>query len=126
MKILAAIALIMASTAVHADTLPKEMLGNWCELDLPAGRGQIWERRICDRQLRLKQTGFSIKPIIDDPEGYACEFKKISKIPNNFYFIHAECGSECVHVTENMVLGIEDKQLKMIIITSKTDRSACD
>jgi hypothetical protein len=114
--LLAAAALIAVSTAAHADALPKEMLGDWCELSERAARGQIFERGSCAdaAYLLVKPNGFNGAT---GTEGYGCDFKKITRLTNSSYFVHAECGGEGGLANEDYVLQVEDKQLKMISVT---------
>jgi hypothetical protein len=109
-------ALLLATGAAgeaRADTLPKEMLGEWCKR---AGRDLIYERGTCDRatRLRVKRNRLDGRA---GPEDYGCDFKKITRLPNGSYFVHAECGGEGGVGNEDYIFQIEDKQLKIIIIT---------
>jgi hypothetical protein len=117
--LLAAVALLAVSAPAYADaSLPREMLGKWCELPIRAGRGEIFIRKPCgsdSNNLKMKRNGYEGQ--ISDGEGYGCEFKKIKRLPNGSYFVHAECGGEGGITNEDMVLSIEDKNLVIKTIT---------
>ena len=54
---------------------------------------------------------------IPDAEDKDCKFKKIKRLPNGSYFVHAECGDDGGINNEDMVFSIEDKQLIIKRIT---------
>jgi len=68
--LLAVVAVLLLGTgAAHADTLPKQMLGNWCEEDHPVPSGQIFERGVCKEgdgvQYKIKSTGYAERTTAD-------------------------------------------------------------
>jgi hypothetical protein len=102
-------ALFLATGTAHADTLPKEMLGHWCQnsTDTKDFR-RVYDRKNChdsDGRLLVKPNDF------EEWES-GCDFKNITRLPNNSYFIRAECSGN-----EDMILQIIDNQLMIVDTT---------
>ena len=103
---------VCSASAAHADTLPNEMLGRWCQDDVATQTGRrVYTRGACD-DLRVSRN--NIVEYVED----GCDFKRIKRLPNGSYFVQATCGAAGGGITnEDMMFQIVDKQLVIITTT---------
>jgi hypothetical protein len=102
---------VLSASAAHADTLPNKMLGKWCQDEVATQNDRwVYTRGDCDH-LRVNRN--NMVQFIED----GCDFKKIKRLPNGSYFVHAKCGGEAIFDNEDMVFQIVDKQLVIITTT---------